>query len=186
MSLKHGLLGFLNYKPATGYDIAKTFSGSAALFWHAKPSQIYRELDALEQKGWLTSEHVIQTDKPNKRIYTITEQGKAELKVWLSMPFPMDFAQAKDTFLMRLFFSGETDKENVLELIRSYQEKCRANLAQIQEVKDRLASYGPEHRHRTLYWELAALHGEVCCKAAIQWSEDSINMVESKELASKS
>lgn len=86
MSLKHGLLGLLNYGSMTGYELDKIFRDSLSFFWQAKTSQIYRELDTMECHGWLTSERIIQNDKPNKRVYTITDSGKEELGNWLSMP----------------------------------------------------------------------------------------------------
>jgi len=178
MSLKHGLLGYLNYKPATGYDIAKSFGDSAALFWYAKPSQIYRELDAMQKSGWLVSEHVLQKDKPNKRVYTITEQGKTELKAWLSSPSPLDFTQTKDTFLMRLFFSGETSKENTLELLYLYREHCEIYLRKLEETKALISKYPAGHRNRTLYWELAVSHGETLCKGRIEWIKKTIAILE--------
>ncbi|MDR2589569.1 MAG: PadR family transcriptional regulator, partial [Oscillospiraceae bacterium] len=87
MSLKHGLLGLLNYDgPMTGYDLDKEFKRSLGYFWYAKQQQIYRELDEMEIKGWLTSERVIQNEKPNKRVYSITEDGKTEFVDWLNSP----------------------------------------------------------------------------------------------------
>ena len=56
MSLKHGLLGLLNYGSMTGYELNKVFRDSLSFFWQAKTSQIYRELDAMERCGWLTSD----------------------------------------------------------------------------------------------------------------------------------
>ncbi|WP_394701574.1 PadR family transcriptional regulator [uncultured Enterococcus sp.] len=40
----------------------------------------------MEEKGWLLSEEVVQTEKPNKRVYSLTEAGKQELQSWLSTP----------------------------------------------------------------------------------------------------
>ena len=61
MSLKHGLLGLLNYGPMTGYELDKAFKASLSFFWQAKASQIYRELGTMEQNGWLTSKRIVQT-----------------------------------------------------------------------------------------------------------------------------
>ena len=86
MSLRHGLLGLINYSPMTGYEIVKDFENSLSYFWHATSQQIYKELDAMEKSGWLVSERIIQTEKPNKRVYSITPEGKAALLEWLSTP----------------------------------------------------------------------------------------------------
>ena len=36
MSLKHGLLGLLNYGSMTGYELDKIFRDSLSFFWQAK------------------------------------------------------------------------------------------------------------------------------------------------------
>ncbi len=51
--LKHGILGLLNYHPMTGYEIMLVFRDSLRFFWSAQTSQIYRELQTLEAKGWV-------------------------------------------------------------------------------------------------------------------------------------
>jgi len=86
ISLRHGLLGLINYKPMTGYDLNREFAESLGHFWHVKSQQIYKELDTMEKSGWLVSERVMQSEKPNKRVYSITAKGKAEFIDWLSSP----------------------------------------------------------------------------------------------------
>ena len=46
MSLDHAILGFLNYKPLSGYDLKKVFDSSVRHFWYADQSQIYRTLSS--------------------------------------------------------------------------------------------------------------------------------------------
>ena len=84
MALKQGLLGLLNYGEMTGYELAKAFNDSLSFFWQAQTSQIYRELNQLEAEGLLHSRIEVQTGKPDKRVYAITAQGKAELDRWLA------------------------------------------------------------------------------------------------------
>ena len=72
MSLPFGLLGLLTYQDSTGYDLTKLFEESLNNFWHAQSSQIYRELERMERKGWVTSRNIIQDKRPNKRVYSIT------------------------------------------------------------------------------------------------------------------
>ena len=77
MSLQYAVLGLLSYRQMTGYDLKKMFDESINNFWAASLSQIYRELGALEGKGYLTSVIEPQDDRPDKRIYSITEAGRA-------------------------------------------------------------------------------------------------------------
>ena len=83
MPLKHAILGVLNYKEMTGYDLDRAFKSPVAFFWHAQTSQIYKELNILTKNNWVTSEIIYQSDKPNKKIFSITEEGQVELRRWL-------------------------------------------------------------------------------------------------------
>ena len=74
--LKHGILGLLNYGDMTGYEIMEVFRDYLNYFWDAKTSQIYRELQSLEQKELARKTVVEQTGKPDKNVYSITPSGK--------------------------------------------------------------------------------------------------------------
>ena len=64
MGLQHGILGFLNYGPCSGYELTKAFQSSLHFFWPAQTSQIYQTLNKLEAAAYITHETVIQTGKP--------------------------------------------------------------------------------------------------------------------------
>jgi len=183
MSLRHGLIGLLNYEPMTGYELNKFFNESLGHFWQAKASQIYRELDAMEQNGWLTSERVIQDDKPNKRVYSVTEQGKAEFMDWLSNFDPFKPATGKgNAFLMRIFFGGELDKESTLELLHISKEYSLKGINELKEIVDEvngLITEEPELTNNAKYWKLTALFGEIANKATAEWAEKAIEILES-------
>ena len=115
MSLKHGLLGLLTQSPKTGYELDKQFNTMLGGFWQAKGSQIYRELDTMEKMGWLTSQQVVQEDKPNKRVYSITPSGKEEFANWMESG-SVDLS-IKSAFLMRVFFA---DNSQIVGLLRCY------------------------------------------------------------------
>ena len=76
--LKHGILGLLNYNEMTGYEIMEIFRDSLNYFWDAKTSQIYRELQGLEQKEYVNKTVVPQNGKPDKNVYSITATGQED------------------------------------------------------------------------------------------------------------
>ena len=82
MSLNHILLGLLR-DPATGYDLKNAFSQSARHFWSAELSQIYPTLKRLEQRGLLRSRVEPSPKGPNRKVYWLTDEGRAELLRWL-------------------------------------------------------------------------------------------------------
>ena len=180
MSLKYGLLGLLNDRPMTGYELDKEFKESLAHFWQAKTSQIYRELDAMEKNGWLSSERVIQDEKPNKRVYSITDQGKAEFLDWLSSPGAdiENATRVKSVFFMRLFFAGETSPEQALKLLYTYRDQCLIGMKEMDEVNELYnqieSSYDPEEMK---YAKLIMMHGEMMRKTRLAWVEKAIDIL---------
>ncbi len=79
MSLEHAILGFLNYHPYSGYDLKKIFDTSVQHFWPADQSQIYRTLNRLTEQGYAQVEKVDQENRPDRKVYHITADGRAEL-----------------------------------------------------------------------------------------------------------
>jgi DNA-binding PadR family transcriptional regulator len=181
MSLKHGLLGMLILEPYTGYELDKEFRESLKYIWQAKNSQIYNELDKMEQRGWLTSERVMQDERPNKRIYSITESGKAELLDWLSMPED-DVKNAltqKNAFLLRLLLAGNANKDSALKLLCSFREVCLLRKTEQENLRTAIARDVPEYDSDiTVYWNLVALHGEMMNQTRLAWVEKAIKIVE--------
>ncbi len=178
MSLRHGLLGLLNYGPMTGYELSKAFHESLYFFWNAQTSQIYRELTAMESKEWLTSSIYIQTDKPNKKIYAITESGKTELMNWLvGANFSNDF-KLQNSFLLRLFFSGERNINENIEMLKTYKQKCEEALDEIALSYDYANYYKemvPNPEETSIYWNLCSLYGKKNLKMAIEFADDAMD-----------
>ena len=185
MSLRHGLLGLISSEGSmTGYDLDKLFKNSLAYFWQAKTSQIYRELNAMEESGWLTSERVLQEEKPNKRVYSVTAKGRDELLKWLMAPdMGMGGGGGKSPFLMRIFFAGEAGeagREKTLRMIREYREMCFACGARLADVRKELAEDEADGQYadHIKYWKLTLLHGEISIEAAIEWADTAITILE--------
>lgn len=180
MSLKHGLLGLLNYGEMTGYELDKTFKESLFLFWQAQTSQVYRELNGMEKLGWLTSEIVFQTDKPNKKLYSITETGKQELQNWLAESSLENEFKTRSTFLMKLFFSGEKDSQENIAMLKEYKAKCLEELADLDKANGSIENYQQSETETTdgIYWRLTTRFGALHIKACYDFAEEAIKTLE--------
>lgn len=182
MSLKHGLLGLLNYGDMTGYELTKTFEDSLAFFWQAQMSQVYRELNAMEKSGWLTSRAVIQTDKPNKRLYSITQQGREELHAWLEKDLTEDFFTTRNIFLMQLFFSAGKGDEAAIESLKRAKDACYATIQESKKIEDSIRFYGSAvgSKQDALYWNMTAQFGYAYYEMCYRWLCDCIQTLEEK------
>src|SRR5947199_10829638 len=80
MSLRNAILAALLEGEASGYDLAKSFDSSVANFWTATPQQLYRELEKMQAQGLVSARVVEQQRRPNKRLFSLTDAGSAELR----------------------------------------------------------------------------------------------------------
>jgi DNA-binding PadR family transcriptional regulator len=79
MALRHAVLAALLDEELSGYQLVKAFDLGVANFWHAQPQQLYAELTRLEKDGLITGREVVQENRPNKRLFKVTDAGLAEL-----------------------------------------------------------------------------------------------------------
>lgn len=181
MSLSHGILGFLSYGSMTGYDLSKAFDSSVKFFWYAQASHIYLELNKLEQKSFVTCQHIMQTEKPNKKLYTITEAGKKEFLNWLSAEHKELTKGMKNAFLMKIFFCGNKTPQESILILTGFREDCQQYLLEMENIPQSIVSYGEfVEPYQTLYWEFAADFGHSAIQMHMDWAERCINRL--KEL----
>ena len=120
------VLGQVASAPTTGYEIKARLEAGAAQFWHASYSQIYAELRRLETLGYVAQEHVVQADRPNKRIYTITAAGQDALRDWVAEPWGL--SQLRDEALVKLLLAEILPTSEVIahvDALRDLHERRR-------------------------------------------------------------
>ncbi|MFC7372795.1 PadR family transcriptional regulator [Fictibacillus iocasae] len=132
MSLRYGLLGFLSKWEATGYDIKKEFDDIMSIFWHSHLSQIYPELNKLEQEGLISSQLIPQMGKPDKKLYSMTQKGKSAFITWLLSP--QEAAKRKDSFLMQTFFMDNIPFEEALLKIKMNKKEHELRLEHMKSI----------------------------------------------------
>lgn len=179
MSLKHALLGFLNYTNMTGYELKQHFDQSVHHFWNANLSQIYPTLSQMVEEGLLTMEVEYQENRPNRKVYHITDAGREELQRWLREP--MDLQPIRHAFLIKVFFGGSLGKEEIAAQLRHNLELHRKLLATylgpVQEVLQQNIRATSLEREG-LYWGLTLEAGIKQEKTWIEWLEEAIKKIE--------
>lgn len=133
--LKYAILGLLMRQSLSGYDINKEFNAALIEFWNAKHSQIYPELKRLVEEGLVKYEIEIAGEILEKKIYTITAQGKAEFLQWLVLDDNIE-PTPKDIFRLRLYFSENIAPETMLELLDSQLRQHRHKLSHLYDANE--------------------------------------------------
>lgn len=178
MSLKYALLGFLNHSSMTGYDLKQHFDQSIRHFWSANLSQMYPTLSQMEKDGLLTMVVEYQEKHPPRKVYRITEAGRRELKQWLAEPIGLP--SLRIPFLVKVFFGGYLEKEEMIALLRDHFLHHRGLLDRYlqirEEMKDHVMSKGME---RELFFGNLTLEAGIKIEQAwIDWLEESITNIE--------
>ncbi len=184
MSLEYAILGFLNYHPYTGYDLKKLFDTSIRHFWSADQSQIYRTLARLTGQGLITMEKVAQEDRPDRKVYNITNSGRSELMKWLGSPPPMD--EPRSAPLIQVFFAGQLTNEEILAKFEGFAAIMRLMLDQYNQVPAQIGPYQQEitSPREHFFWQLTLDNGIRNMRANLEWAESIIESIKSGQVPS--
>lgn len=131
MSLRHGLLGLLAERTASGYDLVKLFNTSLAEVWPATQSQVYGELTQLCGAGMI---EVVAHGPRGRKEYGITDQGRAELRRWLSETRPEQ--QQRNEGLLRVFFLGVLPRQEAVDRLVEQAETAARRRAALLALQD--------------------------------------------------
>ncbi|GAA3012870.1 MULTISPECIES: PadR family transcriptional regulator [Streptosporangium] len=127
MALRHAVLAALLNEELSGYQLAKAFDVGVANFWHALPQQLYAELAKLEREGLVAGREVVQDTRPNKRLFTVTEAGLAELTRFAATADKPSFI--RDDLLVKVQAADHLDPD---ELVTRLLERAALADAKIE------------------------------------------------------
>lgn len=130
------VLGFLNRKPMYGYEIIQFTKMHALDVWAGiKMPSMYKALQRLEAKKYISGKQVVEGNNPPRTVFTITKKGiqyfreilkyflgsKSELNVdfWMAISF-MAKGISKELFLQLL--DQRIDK--ITTHIKHHKEEC--------------------------------------------------------------
>lgn len=129
MSLRHAILGILDYRPLHGYELKRVLEKGISSFWPVNLGAIYPNLHALETEG-LVGHHTESTaeGRPDRKVYTITETGREELARWRRLP-PEGYTRTRSPLLLKLLFARRENLDDVLEWIDAEVQFAHAAVA---------------------------------------------------------
>jgi PadR family transcriptional regulator, regulatory protein AphA len=192
MALRYALLGYLSSAPGSGYDLMQQLQGGLGWFWSASHSQIYPELKRLEEAGLVEGADTTVGEKLEKRVYAITDEGRAALTTWASGP-PV-YRPNRDPERLQLIFSDLASAEEIrrhLEAHRAHFVGRRDHLVATRErilahqhdrVQRRLEGRPAEEQALTLLLRDLAYGGDIeRAELEIRWAEEALDRLAEHE-----
>ncbi|MYE17755.1 MAG: PadR family transcriptional regulator [Gemmatimonadetes bacterium] len=180
VSLKHILLGLLR-EPATGYDLKATFNETISHFWSAELGQIYPTLRRLEGEGLLHSRVEPSEKGPNRRVYSLTDEGREELSEWLRGG-PVVGVE-RFAYLAQVFFMDTVgDLHETRAFMAALRQRLNEWLARLRAIEtDITGTYGsaPEHYPDAGFHQFATLRmGIRSIGSKVEWCDETLAAID--------
>lgn len=185
MSLEYAILGFLSYHPYTGYDLKKIFDSSVRHFWPADQAQIYRTLNRLAEQGLASMQKVTQEDRPDRKVYHITDAGRQALRDWIAGPTPL--SEPRSAALIQVFFMGQLSDEEILARFEGYAAIMRSILSHYDQVPEQVEEYRADigSPRDYFFWMLTLESGKRELRASLEWAESIIERIKAGQVPAK-
>ena len=99
MSIRQALLGLLADGSRHGYELRAAYEGGLVPRSRLNIGQVYTTLERLERDGHVRHERVVGAEGRDKKVYSLTSKGRAELESWLNGPSPLRLDLRNEVFL---------------------------------------------------------------------------------------
>lgn len=163
MNVRTLCLAILNRSDATGYEIRKlSTEAEYSYFVDASFGSIYPALNKLEKDAMVTCRLEAQDGKPARKVYSITDAGRAEFIETLGIAPQDDLF--KSEFLLLAMHASLVDRETIERAI----ERRLAYLNQEIAIIDAACC---EAEHDGLGW--VGRYGRFCMEASLKFLEDN-------------
>lgn len=167
MSIKHAILGLLADKPLHGYELKAAYEEQLVAGSSLNYGQVYTTLERLTRDGLVGHELVSQTERPDKKVYALTDEGRKQLKEWMSTPSVVDLDLRNETFL-KLIFARRLKGVDPMKVLALERRASFERLHEVTQAKTRAEKEGAA-LPTILLLDLAALRLEAFLKWLERW-----------------
>jgi DNA-binding PadR family transcriptional regulator len=129
-----------------GYELRTYMEALSDEFWEINYGKLYRALDYLERAGSVTSYELIQSGRPNRKVFRITDAGGKSLDSWLVEPVAEHPQPLRDELSLKLLFIGARSTDQIATLIVQQRAIYMKRLARISRRRRKLEKVGFDAR----------------------------------------
>lgn len=143
MTLSHAIATILIQSPRTGYELSKEFNEKVSYYWQATSQQIYRELARMEAQGLVEVKVIPQAGRPDKKVYSLTERGRAELIQWIGQP--AESSATREELLVKIKAGFLVPPSILIQEIERHRQAHQAKLHTYRAIEGQI----PDREHLT-------------------------------------
>lgn len=132
MSLRHAILGILDYREMHGYQLKRVLEEGISSFWPVNLAAIYPSLRKLGDEGLVSFHREPSGEgRPDRKVYRITDAGRNELARWRRLP-PDAAPNVRNPLYLKLLFAHEEDFPDAIPWVEKQLAGTRAALDQLR------------------------------------------------------
>jgi DNA-binding PadR family transcriptional regulator len=155
----------------SGYDLLKKVSTAIGYVWAPAKSQLYTLLPRLVRDGLAEGRRVVQSDRPDKTLYSISADGRTELQRWLETVEP----EAEEAFYLRIFVGALTTHDVLLRHVEAFRALNEERLETLRAIEPTNTRRG----HDWYHWFLLRL-GIERRELLARWADDVLAELSAK------
>lgn len=176
-ALGYALLGLLQQKPSSGYDLRKIFSSTSMKTYSDSPGAIYPALRRLEHQGLVRGMIEEGSGLRRRQIFRLTPKGLAELRKWITSPVTReDLVWGPEAIMLRFAFSENAiGTAASLEILKSLEATLNPQLQALHEELQAIKAVTPTSGR--LAFE-CGIRGTECL---LQWTQYAIATYEKEK-----
>jgi len=166
---RYFLLGLLAQRPMSGYDIRQFLQGLGWMLGSPSFGTIYPTLHSLRENGLVTVEVLSRPDKPLRKIYSITDQGRQALETWMAQPMP-EAAKLK-SFIMYLILAEDYAQSQLKDHLEQRRQAVTSYHVALEQMIDDQSQDTSPGQHLALEYGLATTEAELV------WLEERLSQL---------
>jgi PadR family transcriptional regulator, regulatory protein AphA len=146
----------------SGYDLSKLAARSVGHVWAPARSHLYAVLARLARDGLASVRTVVQSDRPDKQLYSLTPAGRDALMAWLDAEAADD-----DSFHLKVFYGQLLPRERLIEHVEAFRERVHERLDVFDRIDETNTNRGHDYYHR-----LMLDYGYAHAHASLAWADE--------------
>ncbi len=147
------LLGLLSLGPAHGYDLCAELRERLGGIWILHTSHIYALLSGLEKDGLVSHERIDQENRPAKKVFRTTPEGRKLFSMWMTSPVT-NVRDMRLEFFAKLYFARLESEAVAAKLIDDQLKVCRKK---VRRLRAQIETCNVEAERSVLNYRLAML-----------------------------
>ncbi|MFZ0958695.1 MAG: PadR family transcriptional regulator [Candidatus Sulfotelmatobacter sp.] len=173
------LLGLLQQKPSSGYDLRKVFSATAMSTYSDSPGAIYPALQRLQQQGFIRGIIESGAGLRRRQVFHLTALGTAELRKWIARPvLRADIIRGLDEVMLRFAFSEQAAGPSAsVRILLSLQDELKSHIPDLRVQLSAGKAIMPTSGR------LALESGIKSYECILRWTRDALRTYALKKIA---